>query len=348
MRKLTLADIAVLCGVSPITVSRALRNDPRVRPELKVVISRTARKHGYTPDPFASTLARRRGDKQAKVYKGVIACIHGHTDHSWLHVHPHYHRMFQGATAAAQALGFTVDEHWAHDPQARGLRLRKILHARGTRGIAVLSAHANEMSIDWEHYPVAWLGSRQAGFHYTTTDAYDCVTLAFDQLLAKGYRRITGFLPADADRAVGHRLFGALVQKQTLHLAPTDRVPPLTDRATSPAALADWVRKTKPDALLVWTNPITLPFDWLASHSIVPGRDLAVAELHMVRKDTAFSGVLWPYEGMGEAAVHLLVEQMHRNESGLPAYPRGVLIPPSWQEGQSTPPREAISTIKPR
>lgn len=44
---MTMADLARLAGVSKITVSRALRDSPAVRPELRERIKTLARRHGY-------------------------------------------------------------------------------------------------------------------------------------------------------------------------------------------------------------------------------------------------------------------------------------------------------------
>jgi LacI family gluconate utilization system Gnt-I transcriptional repressor len=57
----TLADVAHSAGVSPITVSRALRGERRVAPELIARVQAAARKLGYVPDPAARALASDHG-----------------------------------------------------------------------------------------------------------------------------------------------------------------------------------------------------------------------------------------------------------------------------------------------
>jgi DNA-binding LacI/PurR family transcriptional regulator len=46
-RRVTLEDLALICGVSKITVSRALRKSPKVRPAVRERIEEAARKAGY-------------------------------------------------------------------------------------------------------------------------------------------------------------------------------------------------------------------------------------------------------------------------------------------------------------
>ena len=56
----TLADVAAAAGVSPITVSRALRGERAVDPALVERVQAAARQLGYVPDPAARALASQR------------------------------------------------------------------------------------------------------------------------------------------------------------------------------------------------------------------------------------------------------------------------------------------------
>jgi DNA-binding LacI/PurR family transcriptional regulator len=57
MSKITLQDIAGICGVDISTVSRALRNDPRVTASSRKSIKETAERLGYRPNLLARNLA---------------------------------------------------------------------------------------------------------------------------------------------------------------------------------------------------------------------------------------------------------------------------------------------------
>ncbi len=57
--RITLADVAQAAGVSPITVSRALRGERAVDPELVARVQAAATRMGYLPDPAARALASR-------------------------------------------------------------------------------------------------------------------------------------------------------------------------------------------------------------------------------------------------------------------------------------------------
>ena len=57
--RVTLADVAGVAGVSPITVSRALRGERAVDPALVARVKAAAERLGYVPDPAARALASR-------------------------------------------------------------------------------------------------------------------------------------------------------------------------------------------------------------------------------------------------------------------------------------------------
>lgn len=63
--RVTLADVARLAGVSPITVSRGLRGERAVDPGLVARVKAAAEQLGYMPDPAARALASRHGSHVA-------------------------------------------------------------------------------------------------------------------------------------------------------------------------------------------------------------------------------------------------------------------------------------------
>jgi DNA-binding LacI/PurR family transcriptional regulator len=60
LMKITMAELARKCGYSKATVSRALADDPRVKPETKALILELAAQYNYQPHMVASNLAKRR------------------------------------------------------------------------------------------------------------------------------------------------------------------------------------------------------------------------------------------------------------------------------------------------
>ena len=50
MERVTIKDIARMCGVGVSTVSRAMNNHPDINPETKHMIMETIRLHNYIPN----------------------------------------------------------------------------------------------------------------------------------------------------------------------------------------------------------------------------------------------------------------------------------------------------------
>jgi LacI family transcriptional regulator, gluconate utilization system Gnt-I transcriptional repressor len=71
----TLADVARLADVSPITVSRALRGERAVAPELVARVQAAAQSLGYVPDPAARALASRRSTHVALLIPGLTNAL---------------------------------------------------------------------------------------------------------------------------------------------------------------------------------------------------------------------------------------------------------------------------------
>jgi LacI family transcriptional regulator, gluconate utilization system Gnt-I transcriptional repressor len=63
--RVTLSDVAQVAGLSPITVSRALRGERAVDPLLVERVKKAAKKLGYVPDPAARALASKKGSHVA-------------------------------------------------------------------------------------------------------------------------------------------------------------------------------------------------------------------------------------------------------------------------------------------
>ena len=63
--RVTLNDVAHAAGVSPITVSRALRGERAVDPALVERVLAASAKLGYVPDPAARALASQRSNHVA-------------------------------------------------------------------------------------------------------------------------------------------------------------------------------------------------------------------------------------------------------------------------------------------
>ena len=126
-------DLATMAGVSPMTVSYALRNHPRVSMETRDRIQALAAQVGYSVDPETSRCLSRVASRGRGIKEG-IGFLHfvdndRERDLQWL------------AEERAGQRGFSVEGLWLRE---RGLEIRRaleILESRGIRGLLVGNLH---------------------------------------------------------------------------------------------------------------------------------------------------------------------------------------------------------------
>ncbi len=93
-RRARLEDVARLAGVSPTTVSRALRNDARISENTRVSVQHAANRLGYIPDARASSLRGRATSTIGLLLPDVADPMHG--------------QFAMGVQQAAASQGYTV------------------------------------------------------------------------------------------------------------------------------------------------------------------------------------------------------------------------------------------------
>lgn len=71
MERLTIIDIAKLCGVGVTTVSRAINNHPDINEETKAMVMRVIKENHYVPNNSARNLKRSDSKTIAVLIKGI-------------------------------------------------------------------------------------------------------------------------------------------------------------------------------------------------------------------------------------------------------------------------------------
>ncbi len=208
--RVTLNDVASAAGVSPITVSRALRGERAVAPELVQRVAQAAARMGYVPDPAARALASRRSDHVAILIPKLSNTL--------------FVDLLDAAQQTLRGAGFQtlmgvthydaaqeeqlLREQLLHRPA--GLLITGLSYGAATRALITRSqvpcVHLMDLPSDQSgdqssdqntHQPTYCVGFRQieAGAALTR------------HLLARGYRRIA-FAGAQLDERVMQRLYG--------------------------------------------------------------------------------------------------------------------------------------------
>ena len=59
------------------------------------------------------------------------------------------------------------------------------------------------------------------------------------------------------------------------------------------------------------------------------------ADIALMRNDTHLSGVYQNDTSIGQKAIDLIIDMIHRGERGLPAVPTRILVESTWRDGQT-------------
>ncbi len=339
-RRVSLRDIAQAIGVSHVTVSLALRDDPRVSAQRRTEVQAAAKRLGYHPDPMLSSLSAYRHSKRPVTIHSTIAWLNQWPDPKALRRLHEFAAYWEGAREAAGTLGYRLEE-FVVDRAMPGHRLQRILKTRNVRGI-LLPPHNSGFELadfDWSLFSVVRFGVsiKEPSAHVVTSDQMHCATLAFLKVREHGYGRI-GFVSSRMfDRKTGGNFRAGFLAVQDALLPLAEHLEPLileeTDAVLDERALRPWLRAWKPDAIIT-TDPRV--HGMLTDLGIDVPRDLAAATTSML--DGNFdAGVDQNSHEIGQVAMRTLAGLIHQNERGIPRYGRRILVEGRWVDGGSLP-----------
>lgn len=333
-------DVATAAAVSPATVSRALRDDPRITEEVRNRVKSCATRLHYAPNPLVQALMTQRRRKLGP-HGETIALITNVPDDAWKSkdVCRWYMR---GIQERAEELGYHVEILSLRELRGDAERLRHVLVARGIRGVILgFSQQEDETAtLETGDFCVVGLGTyfRRLAVDRVQLHGFFNVKLAFERMRAHGYRRPALLAPVRNNEIVGGQWSAAALNEQWRR-PREEQCPPfmVEGERVNMLLFREWIEECRPDALLVYKIGVN---ELLARLKLDVPRDIGLACLFGTedeRRDHA--GIDGNLDRVGAAAVDLLVQKMHTHERGMPEHPRDVLITGSWQEGPTLPER---------
>ena len=190
----TLHDIAREVGVSVMTVSRALRNAPRVAPETRARVQAVAAALGYEPDPDLARLMHRVRSRKTVRFRAVIAVIREEVPQDNLLGPSYQYVPIEAIRQRALGHGYAVEEFWLGREGLTPKRLQKILLARGIEGV-IVSPQSLQLpcsKLDYSPFASVAFGyaMREPALHMCAGNMALGIQTAAEQLTALGYRRI--------------------------------------------------------------------------------------------------------------------------------------------------------------
>ena len=338
--RVTVRSVAERLKVSHTTVSRALRDDPRISEAVRKKVRATAREMGYRPDPMLGALAHYRLSQTRKSISAELAWINCWPDPKRLRTYKEFDLYWKGAFEEADRAGYRLEE-FCCPKDVSPERLEKILLARNIRGLLLTPGWSTVVpdwgNFHWEKFSVVRFGHslKAPHAHVVTSDQLMDGLLAFESMWNRGYRRIGMAMWA----AQGTRLvrFSAGYLYAQLRVDAKLRLPPLAMEEANldedQRRLAAWLKKCRPDAIL--TDISHLP-DMLAKAGHQVPRDIGLAALSVL-DGHADAGINQNSEEIGAAAVQLLTSLIYHNQRGIPQIPREVLVAGRWVDGETLP-----------
>lgn len=352
-RPLTMLDVAEATGVSQSTVSRALRNDPQISEKVRTKVQAMARQLGYRPNPFVQAFtAQVRGYRKSPIHAAIALLGSHRIDHDISFLK----RYRKGASEHAARLGYRVEPISLHDVNDSIPRLNGVLRARGIHGILILPvpADTNLETLAFDHLGSATIdySLKCPNLHCAAPSYFQNMQMALRQLHALGYRRI-GFCSyrEEVDR-IGYHWLGAFKAWQSLR--PTrERVPvhmnPYGGHGTPHGLEAqheaddawtrdrevfqEWLARHRPDVVL--SNDFYY-FTWLEELGYRIPEDIGFATLSTDPDLPNISGIDQNHAAIAGSAIDLILGQLHRNDYGIPALRKTVLIDGEWVAGRTT------------
>jgi LacI family transcriptional regulator len=186
-RRARLEDVARLAGVSPTTVSRALRHDARISENTRVSVQRAAKQLGYIPDARASSLRGRATSTIGLLLPDVADPLHA--------------QIAMAVEQAASAEGYTVLlANGLSDPVQERQALN-VFTAQRTDGIVLVSSMLSpqEANLLVSPCPVVYVGGENVSLAgYTSelptgsirADDVRGIRAVVEHLRSRGYRRV--------------------------------------------------------------------------------------------------------------------------------------------------------------
>lgn len=330
-----LRDIAREAGCHYSTVSLALRNDPRLPPTTRKRIQQIAARLGYRSNPLISNLISSIKKERTPPELGVLAFLDtrkrpGKQPEISLERDPFY----QGARCRAEEFGYRLDPFQLTTPEMSAQRMKAILHARGIRGIVINSSHVprGHLSFDVSSFACALRGYSQLrpNLYRVSHNHFQGLLLAVHFLRRLGYRRIGMALQQAADTIVNEQWSAGFLSYQQ-GLPASLRVPLLRPKKWQKEELIRWFRSHSPDAIIGHDCTVT---KWLKEADIDVPRQVGFANLDLDQSTEEGQAGIWQnLSEAGAAAVDMVTTQMQRNEFGIPANPRLLLIEGVWRAG---------------
>ncbi|WP_082781027.1 LacI family DNA-binding transcriptional regulator [Cephaloticoccus primus] len=332
--RVTLKDIAQAARVSVMTVSYALRGSPQISQPQRERIRKLAAELGYHPDPLLTHLMTHlRGGRGSPKTSENLALL-------TMYEPPFVSRLIHGARARAAQLGYTLDRINLSQIPSKAVLTRTLL-ARGVAGIILTPAKCPDTYrelLDWTLFATTAVGYSftELPVNRVVTHHFDNAHRVFALLRERGFSRIGLAMTPDMEFRANHSYSGAYCRLDAIDSVKT--VPILMiEEQTRQQSVPRWLARHRPDAVVL-ANSNHFRESILPHTPISTLRKTAFACLDQQPTD-GIAGIDQLFETIGTKAVDDVVNQILRNERGLPTNPIVTMLEGKWCEAAGLYPR---------
>jgi len=332
--RVRLEDIAQVAGLTKMTVSLALRDEPRIPEATRQRIKQIAKRLGYRPDPALNALNAYRRQHAKRHFTGSIGFINAFPEPLGRTPLRYYAQYFAGAKRRGAELGFVVEEFWLRDEGMNENSLHRILRSRGINTVILgpfPATHAN-FTLPWEEYSAVALGFslKTPRLHTVANNQFQSMALCVTELVKLGYRRIALCLQRQQDERVQRRWSGAYFATCHGEGCPTLR-PYIFDQFEG-QTFVRWCTREKPEVIVTGLPDLV---DMVQELGLRVPQDIGIAMPYESAYDEPrhLAHIDERHHLNGAAAVDLVAGMYYRNERGVPAQPLHVLIQGEWRPG---------------
>ncbi len=329
-KTLSQAEIARLAGVSPMTVSLAMRNHTSISLATRNRIHKIAKEKGYVPDPLIGKLMQQLRIGRHRRTNISLCSIREKPANAKA---DYIDMVNLGARRSANDLGYFFEEIFIEDYKGNPSGLQGMLWNRGVEGL-ILSPlqHPADIShlVDWSRFVVI-----SASVSVIGPDAHRVIPNHFGNTLdlgmklnERGLHRLGLIISRDVDERSGHR-FDAAIQwlnhENGVHDLETLR---WDGNLPQREELRQWIQANRPDVIISEASGYLDSF--LSAAPELKSIPLAVTTI--LNTNGSYPGILEDPLAVGAGAVELLSSLFQHGQRGLPAQRRSTMIAGTYWE----------------
>lgn len=303
-----------------MTVSLALRDNPKISAATRHRVRQVANRLGYRPDPEIARLMSRLRPSRRSPGGVVIAMIELRCE-ATLSAHPYDVGLRQGIAEHADALGLGVALFRLADYGGSLGRVLSVIRSRGITAVLLLPAgepQTFDPRLKWDGLSVVTATTTVISprFHQVTPNQLHNMLMLLARLEQLGRRKVVAILNAGLEERTRHYYSVALSwhghRERILVLA--DDLEPEVRRTR----IGAWLRQHQPDAIVTrYPDEVAA----IQAKRVAPRRARPLIISLEARTDDRF-----PYQDqlprlIGRTAVSVVNGLMHGHETGIPATP---------------------------